>query len=220
MSWLHPPRAEGSTRASGERCSTDAQCPNGYGCIEPAGASGYGMCLEYCGSNSDCDAGFVCVSESVGTSADLVTFCRPGLAEQTATTELCTPCTGGADCSSGFCLSDGTNQFCSQGCLGPEDCPTGFECIASSVGSGCWPLDPDNCGEDTRGILGDICFVESGRVMAAITTTGVAQDSVASFSSRSVVGAPGLVCCTAMKARIVPMIICSAALGWMMPAIA
>ena len=159
---LYPPRAEGSTRASGERCSTDAQCPNGYGCIEPAGASGYGMCLEYCGSNSDCDAGFVCVSESVGTSADLVTFCRPGLAEQTATTELCTPCTGGADCSSGFCLSDGTNQFCSQGCLGPEDCPTGFECIASSVGSGCWPLDPDNCGEDTRGILGDICFVESG----------------------------------------------------------
>ncbi len=75
---LYQPRAEGSTRARGERCDTDAQCPAEHGCIEPAGAPGYGMCLEYCSTNADCGAGFVCVSEPVGTSSDLVTFCRAG----------------------------------------------------------------------------------------------------------------------------------------------
>jgi len=49
-------------------------------------------------------------------------------------------CTSDKDCTSGMCLSDGTNTFCSQTCSSTATCPNGDKCVPlTGGGSACLP---------------------------------------------------------------------------------
>ncbi len=160
---LYPTRGVGSERAAGETCSSDGQCPSGYSCTNPAGSLTYGYCTKDCSSQSGCPEGFTCVTETVNTPAESTSFCRPGYEAGATPVDICEPCSSGEDCNSGFCLSDGVQSFCSEVCLSDADCETNFTCIATDAGTGgCFPLDTDNCGDDPRAGLNEVCYIPSG----------------------------------------------------------
>jgi uncharacterized protein (TIGR03382 family) len=59
---------------------------------------------------------------------------------------LGSPCTGNAQCASGMCASDGTQEVCVVPCdVSKQACPSGFGCIMAGAGGVCWP------GADTGG---------------------------------------------------------------------
>ena len=168
---LYPERRDGAIRDGGETCTNNAQCPDGHGCIVwPAGSDvGFGSCAELCTADVDCHEGFRCVTEAVNNPEETLSFCRPGLPDESSVGDLCRTCSRGSDCETGLCATDGTNFLCSKPCIEDGECPTGFLCSQSGSSSGvCWPIDTANCGEDTRSQLNDRCYEQA--------TTGSSND--------------------------------------------
>lgn len=149
---------------SGEQpsCSDDGDCPGsevcaGGSCVagEEQGSGGIGGA---CGQNNPCDNGLFCVVDQrgnafctrecgggcpMGWSCQQVSFgqqrasiCLEDEDDTVGTGEFGDPCSGGYNCGSGFCVSDGDDSFCSQSCRDDEDCPEGAECYPLSNGGG------------------------------------------------------------------------------------
>ncbi len=181
---IYPPRSAAATnRDTMEQCDSDSQCPAGRLCIKPAGhsaSSPWGWCaVSPCTSDAGCGTGFKCVTADNGRR-----FCKPGPngtggAVTTGTVDpgtgtaldLCSPCTAGAQCSSGVCVAEGgPTGVCTQLCVGGSlpggeggtgaSCPSGMECIPTDQSwSVCWPNAGSSCGAvDYRGVLNEVCF--------------------------------------------------------------
>jgi hypothetical protein len=81
-----------------------------------------------CQSPSDCPN---------STDTCVAGACVPG---SDAPGGLGTACTKNAQCTSGECASDGTNQYCVVSCNpAMNGCPSGFGCLAVGTSGVCWP---------------------------------------------------------------------------------
>ncbi len=167
---VYPPRSQTEPKATvGELCQNTAACATGLVCaMSPGGTVGW--CAESCTTTSSCDPGYVCRTTGLG-----VKFCGPGVNQSGdpgtdpgtgPSPDLCRPCSGAADCANGLCVSDGTQQLCSDSCSTTDPdvaaCPSGMTCQATDQGHGvCWPSSAGSCGTaDTRRDLGELCYDE------------------------------------------------------------
>ena len=113
----------------GEPCTGPEECQSGL-CLDHMGDL---VCSDYC--IEECPAGFTCEQLS-GTGTDLVFACVSPFSH------LCRPCHDGQDCAG----AGGTESacvryadegwFCGADCLEHEDCPAGFSCLESDIGTG------------------------------------------------------------------------------------
>jgi hypothetical protein len=85
-----------------------------------------------CGGNSDCADGEVCW--------DGACVKGPG-----ADGGLGATCGGNTDCDSGFCGSDGSDNFCTADCKAGDSCPGGFDCVSAGERKFCWPGEGGLC---------------------------------------------------------------------------
>lgn len=80
-----------------------------------------------------CDGGTACADET----SCLGGYCLPGPAVAGG---LGATCTSNEECITGTCGSDGTTSVCTGACDAGNTCPSGYDCLATSQGSGvCWP---------------------------------------------------------------------------------
>lgn len=122
----------GSTGSQGSSCSTQATCQSPLVCEGPQGSSTK-VCTQDCASaTSTCPTGFSCQASTSGFA------CLP----RVGTPDMCKFCTGGQDCSTGACLTDGMgHNWCSMAC-NPNvtgQCGSGFACQATTAGNYCFP---------------------------------------------------------------------------------
>jgi hypothetical protein len=143
-------------------CTSSAQCAPNESCVNqkctPAGQKGYGgpcqstkdcttgICLDYSGNtfcSQQCDTqacpnGDKCYPVSGG--GGISKACLPGSANMGSKT-LGQTCTANPDCKSEICVSvPGKGYLCSQKCdLAKKDCPSGYDCLNSSIGGLCIP---------------------------------------------------------------------------------
>jgi cysteine-rich repeat protein len=113
----------------GESCVGAEDCQSGL-CLDHMGDL---VCSDYC--IEECPAGFSCEQLS-GTGTDLVFACVSPFSH------LCRPCHNGGDCegsggSEAACVEyDGEGWFCGADCAEHEECPAGFSCLESNIGTG------------------------------------------------------------------------------------
>lgn len=68
------------------------------------------------------------------SGGDLPSTCGGGtMMPPTGTGATGSPCTAPTECTSGLCVSDGTNQFCSARCTDDCGCPVGYHCFATTT---------------------------------------------------------------------------------------
>jgi hypothetical protein len=193
MCALYPPRADNF----GAPCGADAECDSGTCMLANAPQFG-GVCTFSCTDHSDCPPAFECgpkgcvpgalggVLAATDCACDQTTNCEDGCAcdGDCAEDPPCTPCTGSAQCASGFCAMESAGDstgICTHTCRDDEGCGDGFSCRATAAGwNVCWPdggtascasggqaLGEDCYGEDERGNVtryqpcgpGLVCFV-------------------------------------------------------------
>lgn len=94
--------------------------------------------------------------------------------------DLGTACTGGTDCNSGLCLSDGTGGHCTQVCDPnlADSCPSGFSCVSTSGSEHvCWPDTPNDPnggnGNGDNGNVGGGCQSGGGSPFSLVFIAGL-----------------------------------------------
>jgi len=114
----------------GDPCGPNGECANGNFCVQtPQGDT---ICTREC--QGQCPAAWDCTPVSLnGGQASL---CLPGEGDGPGAGEYGDPCEGGPDCVSGFCVSNGSDAFCSQLCEDASGCPGGDECAGLQGGGG------------------------------------------------------------------------------------
>ncbi len=101
-------------------CQNNVECQSGW-CLEHMGE---GVCTQQC--QEECPPGWNC--QAVGTGPDLTFVCI------STVSNLCKPCTTGADCKSPGGADDvcvdyaEEGAFCGGKCGTDDDCPWGFSC--------------------------------------------------------------------------------------------
>jgi Matrixin len=150
-----------------------ADCRAGYACADLG--TGTGLCIPQCAENQDCadTTNYFCracdglcvsknnVSGQVGDLCQDDSQCGPGqicrAVSATSATKLCTEqcsrgcgvCPAGATCTP---LAGG-ELYCLKDCSGPFTCPSGLQCAATAVGTGCLPP----CSLETDCPVGQSC---------------------------------------------------------------
>jgi hypothetical protein len=104
----------------GVECNTSSECATGY-CIEGFGGR---VCTSEC--TEGCPQGWDCRVTKVDGA--LVSLCVPPVFE------LCTPCTGDAQCGDGICVSLGGEAHCLPRCPFEGSCPNGYTCETDPSG--------------------------------------------------------------------------------------
>ena len=122
-------------------CNANSDCQSGW-CLEHMGD---GVCSQIC--QEECPPGWIC--QAVGTGPDLTFVCV------STVSNLCKPCSGGADCKSlggadDVCVDYGLEgSFCGGVCAADGDCPWGFSCLTTVTVDGIGILqcvaDPGVC---------------------------------------------------------------------------
>lgn len=121
----------GTAGGQGSPCTTAAMCLGGNVCEGGVGSSSL-LCTRDCTGTEACPTGYSCQPSTAGFA------CLP----QLGVPDQCRFCTGGADCSSGVCVSgSGGLNYCSQSCtVGMTgQCAVGSSCVAGPSGSFCQP---------------------------------------------------------------------------------
>lgn len=140
-----------SLRGIGEPCDEGVECLSGL-CLEDAGVS---YCSRACEADDVCGDGFHCREGS----------CIRGLREGAGGS-----CVANGDCVDGICAERGDGiRWCTSFCTGPDECPSGFDCVEVGDNRICVPalaLVGEECmvSEDCAGGLcalstpvGDVC---------------------------------------------------------------
>jgi hypothetical protein len=118
----------GASGGQGTPCTNVAMCAAGLVCEGPAGSTNR-ICTQDCNAaGAACPTGSSCQPSTAGFA------CLP----QQAPSDLCRFCTGGADCSTGACLTNGMGfNWCSVTCnpAVANACPAGYSCQTSGTGT-------------------------------------------------------------------------------------
>lgn len=90
--------------------------------------------MAACSASAPCPDDFACLGG----------FCLPDATEPGG---LGATCTDNGECITGQCGNDGTDSLCTAACDAGGSCPSGFECLGATGGSGvCWPSSGDGGG--------------------------------------------------------------------------
>ncbi len=126
-------------RGLGEPCEDDESCRGDLVCYDSAGVR---ECASSCAGGATCPRGFEC-------RADLcIRDRRQGVGGI---------CEEGLDCGEAICAAQGERQWCTTVCDGPEDCPSGFGCVAAGGAQVCAPtgaLEGEPCTESAECVTG------------------------------------------------------------------
>jgi hypothetical protein len=101
-----------------------------------------------------CDAG-----QSCATGHCLGGLCVP---DASVPGGLGAACTEAEQCITGLCATNAGESMCTDACDAGSPCPDGFECVATSAGTACWPGDGDEGGGGGSGPLGGGCNARGG----------------------------------------------------------
>jgi hypothetical protein len=92
-------------------------------------------------TRADAFADLVAAAEekASGADADAGVYSPPaktdaGTASSKPGTDMGAPCTKGADCSTGVCVKNGSDTYCSRTCGTGDRCPNGYHCTAVNGG--------------------------------------------------------------------------------------
>lgn len=159
----------GAAGGQGYSCTMASQCTGGRVCEGPASGTTR-ICTQDCTmTGQSCPPGYTCQNSNNGMA------CLP----QVGVADQCRFCTGGADCSTGICLTDGNGiNWCSQSCTpGFEgQCGVGNTCVESSSGTGfCVPTTACT-NQCTTANVATNCAPGYGCVNGTCTPTGNTGD--------------------------------------------
>lgn len=133
----------GGSRGLGEPCEGDGQCRGDMVCRESGDIR---ECASSCSEASACAAGFEC---------------REGLCIRDRRQGVGGVCLDHADCPAAVCAAQGERRWCTVQCGGPEDCPSGFDCVPGGGTMVCAPmlaLEGEACASDAECASG-LCLV-------------------------------------------------------------
>ena len=115
---------------AGYPCASGDECNDGY-CIQTADGM---LCTQVC--QEECPFGWQCALHTPSLP-DQVYICVPTMLQ------LCRPCSANSECwangvdAGEACVSYGPGgYFCGAACMGPGDCPLGFDCLVAEVKGG------------------------------------------------------------------------------------
>lgn len=127
---VYPSQASAGTQ--GAFCVSDSNCGStAPACRAPAGSANSAICTVTCVNLTDpCPAGYTCQDASPTGRACLL---KPGVPD------LCHFCTGGAECLTGRCVTDGQHNWCTTTCRTASDCGPGYDCVSGGNVMVCAP---------------------------------------------------------------------------------
>lgn len=141
-------------RGLGEPCAEDGECRDGLVCHESAGIR---ECASRCaGADNTCPRGFEC---------------RRNLCIRDRRQGVGGICEEGADCGEAICAAQGERQWCTAVCDAVDDCPNGFDCVATGGTRVCAPmrsLEGEPCDDSADCVTGLCANVGGGGVCTSL----------------------------------------------------
>jgi hypothetical protein len=127
-----------NTRAQCSSCVSDAQCSNGYACIDEKfndEATGQFLCMQRVAEVDECLPPFKGVVQATSEGGISGTFCRPALTTCLGYFDFRLPCSSDDSCgvngvADGFCVESAELMMCSYGCNPSND---GLDCPGAST---------------------------------------------------------------------------------------
>jgi hypothetical protein len=143
-----------STGAQGDFCQTDPNCQSALRCRGLAGTTGSAICTLECTGDAQCPTGYTCQNSSPSGSTGKACL-RPAGA-----VDLCKFCTSGSDCSTGKCVTNVLQNWCTRSCVTTSDCGSGYNCASTSSGGICVPqttCPTPQCASNSDCAIGYAC---------------------------------------------------------------
>ncbi len=125
-------------------CATPEECAAGFDCALTPFFLGngevldLGFCLESCGGDADCSApaNRVCQYGLQPDRMAVVGYCDAPF-DGAAPGELCDLNADPPErCDHGYCITEGDEMYCSQGCADADDCLPNWRCEETQLGNG------------------------------------------------------------------------------------
>ncbi len=136
--------------AQGDPCTADSACGStAPACRGAVGASSR-ICTRSCTTDSGCPTGYTCQNASPSGKA-----CLPPV----GSVDLCKFCTDGSQCSTGMCVTNGPQSWCTRTCLQDSDCGAGYACIQGTQSKVCAPTTScgSQCTSNAQCAIGYAC---------------------------------------------------------------
>jgi MYXO-CTERM domain-containing protein len=147
---VYPNTAGGG--GQGDPCTLDSQCSTAApACRGAVGTTGK-ICTITCTSSTQCPTGYTCQNASPSGMA-----CLPPV----GAVDLCKFCSSGSQCSTGLCMTNGTQNWCSRTCMSESDCGAGYDCVQGTSSKICSPKNgtcpTPQCASSTDCPVGYAC---------------------------------------------------------------
>ncbi len=136
--------------AQGDPCTTDGQCGSTSPACRGASSATSKICTRTCTSDTGCPTGYTCQNASPSGKA-----CLPPV----GSADLCKFCTDGSQCSTGMCVTNGPQNWCTRTCMQDADCGAGYACIDGTGSKVCAPTSSCNsqCTSNAQCAVGYAC---------------------------------------------------------------
>ncbi|MBX5480900.1 MAG: matrixin family metalloprotease [Myxococcaceae bacterium] len=148
---VYPGTGGGPLGSQGDPCTADSQCgPSAPSCRGASGAPTK-ICTQTCTTSSTCPTGYTCQNALPSGKA-----CLPPV----GAVDLCKFCTAGSQCSTGQCVTNGPQNWCTRTCMTNADCGSGYSCVQGTTSSVCAPNNvcpAPQCTSNSDCAVGYVC---------------------------------------------------------------